>query len=330
MTVSCLDPKYSTTRRVSKARPVIENKPEDKFETVLFLPEGEGRQGEGGLRTQGYFKKSEPDKPLITVITVVFNGEQFLEETILSVINQTYDNVEYIIIDGGSTDGTLDIIKKYEERIDYWVSERDEGIYGAMNKGGWLSLGIFIAYVNADDFLYKTTLQALVNEYTQLDFDYSFGPVDIYEANKLRGTVYPEQNAHYCLGEYLRMPTPHQSFFVKGALFRMSGGFDQTFKLRADYDLILRVMMISDKKWYFEHAVGGFRLGGASGSYRTFIESFKLLKQHGVGSAKVTIVTLASLLKLCISKILAGWMVDRIRTFRNPTRFQRSVKDDHK
>lgn len=81
----------------------------------MFLPEGEG-----GLRTKGYFKNSFEDKPLIGIITVVFNGE-----TIQSVINQTYDNIEYIIIDGG----TLDIITKYEDQIDYWVSERDKGIY---------------------------------------------------------------------------------------------------------------------------------------------------------------------------------------------------------
>jgi cellulose synthase/poly-beta-1,6-N-acetylglucosamine synthase-like glycosyltransferase len=82
----------------------------NKFETVLFLPPVEGRKAEGGLRKQGYFKKSLPDKPLITVITVVFNGDQYLEQTILSVLNQTHDNVEYIIIDGGSTDKTLEII----------------------------------------------------------------------------------------------------------------------------------------------------------------------------------------------------------------------------
>ncbi|MBD3842980.1 MAG: glycosyltransferase, partial [Campylobacterales bacterium] len=128
----CLDEKYSTTRLLCKIvndECLMLNGDEDNSK---LLPMGENRKGEGGLRTKGYFKKSYEDKPLISIITVVYNGEKYLEETIQSVINQTYDNVEYIIIDGGSNDGTLDIIKKYEDRIDYWVSERDKGIYDAM------------------------------------------------------------------------------------------------------------------------------------------------------------------------------------------------------
>lgn len=121
---------------------------------MLVLPPKSERQGEGGLRTKGYFKQSLADKPLISVITVVFNGEPNLEETIQSVINQTYDNVEYIIIDGGSTDGTVDIIRKYDGQIDYWVSERDGGIYDAMNKG-WLlaTCDAFILFINNGDLV---------------------------------------------------------------------------------------------------------------------------------------------------------------------------------
>ncbi len=149
---STITSEFSTTRTVTRRQPVFKRQAEDKFETVVFLPESESRQGEGGLRTQGYFKTSIEGKPLITVVTVVFNGEKFLEETIQSVINQAYDNVEYIIIDGGSTDGTLDIIRKYEHAIDYWVSEKDKGIYDAMNKGCVLAGGEGLIFLNAGDY----------------------------------------------------------------------------------------------------------------------------------------------------------------------------------
>jgi glycosyltransferase involved in cell wall biosynthesis len=111
---------------------------------------------EGGLRIQGHFKKSLPNKPLITVITVVFNAEKHLEETILSVLNQAYGNIEYLIIDGGSTDGTLKIIKQYDGLIDYWLSEPDSGIYDAMNKGWMLATeNSCILFIGAGDRIVK-------------------------------------------------------------------------------------------------------------------------------------------------------------------------------
>jgi len=129
--IICSDKNYSTTRLATKEKPEILNNLNNKFESCLFFPPSKGRVAEGGLRGKGYFKKSYDDKPLITIITVVFNGEDYLEESILSVINQTYNNVEYIIIDGGSTDGTLEIIKKYSSEIDYWISEKESGVYYA-------------------------------------------------------------------------------------------------------------------------------------------------------------------------------------------------------
>ena len=106
---------------------------------------------EGGLKTKGYIKDSTHEKPLITIVTVVYNGQEHLEETILSVVNQVYSNIEFIIIDGGSTDNTIDIIHKYEHAIDYWISEKDEGIYDAMNKASELAKGKWINYLNCGD-----------------------------------------------------------------------------------------------------------------------------------------------------------------------------------
>ena len=105
------------------------------------------------------------NNPKISIITVSFNAVKVIEETIVSVINQTYTNVEYIIIDGGSTDGTVDIIKEYADKISYWVSESDKGIYDAMNKGGIKALGDFLYFLNAGDSFYnKSSLMSVVKE----------------------------------------------------------------------------------------------------------------------------------------------------------------------
>ncbi len=102
--------------------------------------------------SQGIASTAKP--PRITVITVVFNGQEYIERTILSVVGQTYPNLEYIIIDGGSTDGTIDIIQKYEDKIAYWQSEKDFGIYDAMNKGLSKASGCWVNFMNAGDVFY--------------------------------------------------------------------------------------------------------------------------------------------------------------------------------
>lgn len=123
--------------------------------------------------------------PLITVITVVYNGEKYLEETILSVINQSYENIEYIIIDGGSTDGTLDIIKKYEDKIAYWVSEKDKGIYDAMNKGIKTATGEWLNFMNAGDHFYSRDILAkLFDNLNQDEYDLIYSDI-LFSNNKL-------------------------------------------------------------------------------------------------------------------------------------------------
>lgn len=126
-----------------------------------FLPANIYRKGEGGLRTKGCLKKSYNNKPLISIVTVVYNGEKFLEEAIKSVINQDYDNIEYIVIDGNSTDKTVDIIKKYEDKIDYWVSEPDKGQSDAFKKAFSVCEGEWLTWLNGDDLLLSGAVSEL-------------------------------------------------------------------------------------------------------------------------------------------------------------------------
>jgi len=115
---------------------------------------------------KGILPTSTVDSPLLTVITVVFNGARTLEATVQSVLGQTYRNIEYIIIDGGSTDGTLDIIRKYEHAIDYWLSEPDKGVYDAMNKGINAANGIWLNFLNGNDvFCESSTIESAASKY---------------------------------------------------------------------------------------------------------------------------------------------------------------------
>jgi Glycosyl transferase family 2 len=138
---------YATTTNLTTVPPPIQR----PFTTQLLA----NNETHGGLRAQGLFKNFDPQRPAISIVTVVYNGEKYLEQTIQSVINQSYDNLEYLIIDGGSTDRTLEIIHKYNDYINYWVSAPDQGIYSAMNKGTKLAIGSHVTHLNADDLLFK-------------------------------------------------------------------------------------------------------------------------------------------------------------------------------
>lgn len=347
--VITLDENYSTTRRVIKADPQDiaglvkqSHKPEDKFETVLFLPEGEGRQGEGGLRNKGYFKvgglitendvchaerseellnsslltasASPETKPLITVVTVVYNGEKFLEETILSVINQTYDNVEYIIIDGGSTDGTLDIIKKYEHAIDYWVSEKDKGIYDAMNKGIQVAMGQFIGFVNADDYIYKETISELGIAASKVEFDFTVGNVDILtEKGEISKRMYFVEDFKNNDRYRLDMVTPHQAFFTSSNLLNKIGLFDAGFKLSADFDMTIRAIDQSKNFYVFKNVVGVFREGGVSGSYSSYLENYLIYKRNGINYPERIKLIMFSMVKVFVVKNCPQFLVSYLR-----------------
>ena len=145
---------YSTTSRLfrkkfTKNKKKIDLKNNDKKIT-------------GGLRIKRFFKKSLKGKPLITIITVTFNCKKLLEQTIKSVLNLSYDNIEFIIVDGGSSDGTLNTIKKYNNLIDFWISQKDSGIYNAMNKGSKLATGDALFFLNAGDQLINNEFISLI------------------------------------------------------------------------------------------------------------------------------------------------------------------------
>ena len=139
-------------------------------------------KNQGGLSLIGKHKRNIEGKPLVTIITIVKNGEKYIENAIKSVINQTYENIEYIIIDGRSTDRTLDIIATYNESIDYWISEKDSGISDAFNKGINLANGELIGIVNSDDWLETNAVETIVNHLDEKHSIYC-GNLKLYDRN---------------------------------------------------------------------------------------------------------------------------------------------------
>lgn len=196
----------------------------------------------------------------ISVITVVYNAVQTIENTILSVLHQTYPNIEYIVIDGASTDGTVDVIKKYSDRLT-WFSEPDKGLYDAMNKGIQKATGDWINFLNSgDEFFSKSTLSDIF-ETCHLDGDILYGDIVAkYGHNKYRN-VSTKPLEYFCKG----MPFCHQSAFVKAHILK-NRNFDLSYRVFADYDMFYEFYY---KKCYRFQKLPGFHavysVGGVSG-----------------------------------------------------------------
>jgi glycosyltransferase involved in cell wall biosynthesis len=236
--IICLNIEYSTTQRLINNVPEIEQTFQEKYTTHLFLPKSNIRIEEGGLRKKGYYKKSFTDKPLISIVTVVLNDKEHIEETILSVLTQKYDNIEYIIIDGGSSDGTLEIIKKYNESIDYWISEKDQGISDAFNKGIICTLGELVGIINSGDYYESEVFNYVVYYYIQ---NYSLKEFVLYgKTFKINLSMQKLEKKDNSSGWAIRVPFSHCSSFTTRAFYKKYGLFDLSYKIAMDVDLLMR------------------------------------------------------------------------------------------
>jgi len=246
----CISAKFSTTRKLVKKT------------AATTRPNGANKI-QGGLRTEGYYKKSYKNKPLVTIVTVVYNAAQCLETCIQSVIGQDYDNIEYLIIDGGSKDGTLEIIKKHTGVIDYWLSEKDTGIYDAMNKGVDLASGDWIYFLGSDDVLLnhiKQIAASLKNRRT------------IYYGNVF---LFPILNQVYAYKfdacKLMNQNISHQAIFYPRGAFDQHK-FDLKYKLFADY--VFNIQRWAQRRFKFRYLpilVARYNETGLSGTYRDLI-----------------------------------------------------------
>ncbi len=257
--------KYSTTRHLFKALPNL------SFQERVF----ENTKKKGGLRMKGYVKKSLPNSPLITVITVVLNEAESLKKTMASVFNQDYENIEYIIIDGASSDSTLDIIKENEDKVDYWISEPDKGIFDAMNKGIDLASGEWINFMNAGDYFYQNDTVKTVFGKDYGDADFIFGDTFF-----LGGDYYGVVKSWDFKILWKTMVFTHQSLFTHSRILK-NRKFNTKFKICADYDIIYNSYMQGKKFFNSETVISVFDPGFSDVSRsRMAYEKWKVVKKH--------------------------------------------------
>jgi glycosyltransferase involved in cell wall biosynthesis len=227
----------------------------------------------------------------VSIITVVYNGEKYLEQTIQSVIKQTYINIEYIIIDGGSTDGTVDIIKKYEDKISYWISEKDNGIYDAMNKGLAVATGDIIGLLNSDDFyIDNLVIENIVHEFQTRKVDSVYADL-IYINNQNKVVRYYDSSKFTPNKfQYGLMPA-HPTFFARKEVYDKFGNFRLDFKIAADFEILARFLYSNNISFsYIQKPLVKMRTGGVSNSFSSiWINSLEQLKACKLNNIKTNI-----------------------------------------
>ena len=227
----------------------------------------------------------------ISIITSVYNNQETIAEAMESVLGQTYSNIEYIIVDGGSTDGTVDIIKSYQERLGAFISEPDKGIYDGLNKGIKLATGEVIGFLHSDD-LYEnnTVIEKVAQAFKNNALDSVYGDLTYVNKTDPDKVIRYWKSGEFTLKKLHQgwMP-PHPTFFVKRVIYEQLGLFDTSFKIAADYDVMLRFLGKNKiTTQYIPYVLIKMRVGGASNkSLKNIIlkskEDLKAMKNNEMG-----------------------------------------------
>lgn len=205
----------------------------------------------------------------VSIITVVFNGEKTIKDTIDSIQDQSFKNIEHIIIDGGSTDDTVNIVKSYGDKISKFISEKDDGLYDAMNKGINLASGNIVGILNSDDlYINEFTIEKITHEFLQKGCDSVYGDLVYVKENNTEKVIryYDSSNFNPNKFAYGWMPA-HPTFFVKRDIYMKYGLYRTDLKLESDFDLLLRFLLLKKISYsYIREPLVKMRIGGASTS----------------------------------------------------------------
>lgn len=231
----------------------------------------------------------------ISIITVCYNSESTIEKTIKSLINQSYKNIEYIVIDGNSTDSTVSIINNYLEYIDIFLSEKDFGLYDAINKGIKLATGELIGILHSDDIFFNNrVVEKIAQFHVENNIDASIG--DIVQRNTNNTIIRKYSSKKWNPNKLIfgLMP-PHPSIFIKKVLFEKYGGYSLEFRIAADFDLIVRFFYLNRINWKYSSIVttnmliGGLSSTGLNSYNILSTEIYTALSKNNVNSSQLLI-----------------------------------------
>lgn len=214
----------------------------------------------------------------VSIITVSYNSVNTIEQTIKSVLKQTYRNIEYIIIDGASTDGTQQIIEKYKDRIAFYISEKDDGLYYAMNKGIAKATGDIVGIINSDDWYVEDAVENMVTFIMENGIELAYGKVVNIDSNGKKEII-----GYKPLEEiWFHGVIHHPSVFVKRKIYIEYGTFNTDYKIYSDYDLLLRFYSEGVSFGFNDAIIAYFRVGGLSAVQQsaTWNEEYKIAMKH--------------------------------------------------
>lgn len=203
----------------------------------------------------------------VSIITVCYNSAETIEDAIKSVLGQSYLNIEYIVVDGGSTDGTLKILENYKDKIAKIISEKDNGIYDAMNKGVTVATGDIIGILNSDDFYYDNDIiRTIVENMEKNSIDICWGDLVYVKKDDTNKIVRFWKSSEYKSGKFWRgWHPPHPTFFVRREIYQKYGLFRLDLSVYADYELMLRFLeKYKARSFYIPKILVKMREGGAS------------------------------------------------------------------
>lgn len=245
----------------------------------------------------------------LSIITIVLNDKQNIEKTICSVLEQSL-HVEYILIDGSSTDGTLDIVRKYRDKIDILVSEKDDSIVDAFNKGIQLVSGDIVGIVNSGDFFENDALKKVLKAFEDDDLDIVYGDVQYWDGVKKE---YRYGANHNFLSEF--MSINHPAVFVRKNVYDKYGVFDTAYKVAMDYELMLRFSLNGVKFQYINSVLSNMSLGGVSDVNwrRAYKEAYEIRKKYLGFSMRLYLQYLFQILKRYISNMFSSIGLERFR-----------------